>query len=167
MGARPGGTPRGNALLIVDCVTSLGGGLEALGLQLVAPAEHRLPQLTTVRIPEGIDDLEVRRTLLKRHGIEIGGGLGPFAGSVWRIGCMAMCSFPSEQRALGLLPSSTQLSPRPSWVPGCDTLEPDDFVEELGERDNTPVSPPWETASPGQVTSSRSSRGPVSQGDRP
>jgi len=63
-------------------------GLEALGLTLpVAPA-LRMPQLTVVRIPQGVDDKAVRSQLLERHGLEIGGGLGTFAGQRWRIGLM-------------------------------------------------------------------------------
>jgi alanine-glyoxylate transaminase/serine-glyoxylate transaminase/serine-pyruvate transaminase len=66
----------------------LAEGLAALGLEVgVAPA-HRLPQLTVVRIPEGVDDLAVRRALLERFGIEVGGGLGESKGRVWRIGLM-------------------------------------------------------------------------------
>jgi aspartate aminotransferase-like enzyme len=71
-----------------SCGRALQDGLEAMGLALVAPAGHRLPELTTVRVPEGVDEAAVRKELLERHGIEIGGGLGPFAGTVWRIGCM-------------------------------------------------------------------------------
>jgi alanine-glyoxylate transaminase/serine-glyoxylate transaminase/serine-pyruvate transaminase len=71
-----------------SCGRELQDGLEAMGMALVAPAGHRLPELTTVRLPDGVDDATVRKTLLERHGIEIGGGLGPFAGTVWRIGCM-------------------------------------------------------------------------------
>lgn len=64
-------------------------GLEAMGLELhVTNPEHRLYQLTSVRIPEGIDDLDVRRTLLEEYGIEIGGGLGELKGKIWRIGLM-------------------------------------------------------------------------------
>lgn len=63
-------------------------GLEELGLELVVAAEHRLPQLTVVRIPEGVSDTDVRGRLLKEYGIEIGGGLGEFKGKVWRIGLM-------------------------------------------------------------------------------
>ena len=59
-----------------------------MGLELWAPEGHRLPQLTTVLVPDGVDDAAVRRTLLERYGIEIGGGVGPWAGKVWRIGCM-------------------------------------------------------------------------------
>jgi alanine-glyoxylate transaminase/serine-glyoxylate transaminase/serine-pyruvate transaminase len=63
-------------------------GLVKLGLELLAPEAHRLPELTTVRVPDGVDEAAVRRALLERHGIEIGGGVGPLAGKVWRIGCM-------------------------------------------------------------------------------
>lgn len=67
---------------------ALAAGLAAMGLTLHADAGHRLPMLTTVRIPEGIDDARVRAALLNDHGIEIGGGLGPLRGLIWRIGLM-------------------------------------------------------------------------------
>jgi alanine-glyoxylate transaminase/serine-glyoxylate transaminase/serine-pyruvate transaminase len=63
-------------------------GLEAMGLELFADAGHRLPELTTVRVPDGVDSAAVRRTLLERYDIEIGAGVGEFASSVWRIGLM-------------------------------------------------------------------------------
>jgi alanine-glyoxylate transaminase/serine-glyoxylate transaminase/serine-pyruvate transaminase len=63
-------------------------GAEALGLTLLAEEGHRLNPLTTVSIPEGIDDGKVRRTLLNDYEIEIGGGLGAFAGKAWRVGLM-------------------------------------------------------------------------------
>ena len=63
-------------------------GLEALGLPLLAEEGHRLPQLTTVGLPEGVDEADWRRQLLRRHGIEVGGGLGDLAGRAWRIGLM-------------------------------------------------------------------------------
>jgi alanine-glyoxylate transaminase/serine-glyoxylate transaminase/serine-pyruvate transaminase len=59
-----------------------------MGFELWAPDGHRLPELTTVVVPEGVDDADVRRQLLERYGIEIGGGVGPWAGRIWRIGCM-------------------------------------------------------------------------------
>jgi alanine-glyoxylate transaminase/serine-glyoxylate transaminase/serine-pyruvate transaminase len=71
---------------------ALQNGLEAMGLVLHADAAHRLPVLTTVRIPDGVSDLEVRGALLKRHGIEVGGGLGELRGKVWRIGLMGESS---------------------------------------------------------------------------
>jgi len=67
---------------------ALQDGLVKLGLELIAPESHRLPELTTVRIPAGADDVFVRRALLERFDIEISGGVGPFAGKAWRIGCM-------------------------------------------------------------------------------
>lgn len=64
-------------------------GLEAMGLTpLVADPSLRLPSLTTVRVPEGVEDKAIRGRLLKDYGIEIGGGLGKLAGKVWRIGLM-------------------------------------------------------------------------------
>lgn len=66
----------------------LAAGLTKLGLDFVVDAEWRLPQLNTVRIPDGVDDAAVRKTLLLEHGLEIGAGLGPLAGQVWRIGLM-------------------------------------------------------------------------------
>lgn len=63
-------------------------GLEELGLELFAQEGARLPELTTVRVPPGVDAAAVRRRLLERHSIEIGAGAGEYADSVWRIGLM-------------------------------------------------------------------------------
>jgi alanine-glyoxylate transaminase / serine-glyoxylate transaminase / serine-pyruvate transaminase len=63
-------------------------GLRDMGLELFAAEGHRLPELTTVRVPDGVDSAAVRKQLLERHGIEIGGGAGQFASTVWRIGLM-------------------------------------------------------------------------------
>ncbi len=71
---------------------ALHAGLAAKRMSLATVPGHRLPQLTCVRIPEGIDDLTVRKRLLKDWGIEIGGGLGPFKGQAWRIGLMGHSS---------------------------------------------------------------------------
>lgn len=62
--------------------------LERRGLELLADPEHQLPQLTAVRVPEGVDGREVQLRLLREHGIEVGGGLGPTAPPIWRIGLM-------------------------------------------------------------------------------
>lgn len=62
--------------------------LPALGFELVAPEGARLPQLTAARLPAGVDDAKTRRRLRDDFGIEVGGGLGPFAGQAWRIGLM-------------------------------------------------------------------------------
>ncbi len=63
-------------------------GLEEMGFEFVVAPEYRLPMLNAVRIPEGVDDMIVRRRLLDEYNIEIGAGLGAFAGKVWRIGLM-------------------------------------------------------------------------------
>jgi len=77
---------------------ALVGGLEALGLAPLVAPEHRLPMLTSVLVPAGVDDAAVRRRLLGTHSIEIGGGLGPLAGKVWRIGLMGHGSSPENVR---------------------------------------------------------------------
>jgi alanine-glyoxylate transaminase/serine-glyoxylate transaminase/serine-pyruvate transaminase len=63
-------------------------GLEALGLQMLVRPGHRLWTLNTPRVPAGVNDLNVRKKLVERHGIEIAGGFGPLAGQVFRIGTM-------------------------------------------------------------------------------
>lgn len=63
-------------------------GLQEMGLELFAAEGHRLPELTTVKVPDGVDSAAVRRELLDRFDLEIGAGAGEFAGSVWRIGLM-------------------------------------------------------------------------------
>jgi alanine-glyoxylate transaminase / serine-glyoxylate transaminase / serine-pyruvate transaminase len=82
-----------------ECGRLLQEGLQKLGFELFAEEGHRLPQLTTVWVPtdrfsDGRDEAGVRRILLERHGIEVGGGLGAFAGKVWRIGCMGHTARP-------------------------------------------------------------------------
>lgn len=71
-----------------ECGRRLQDGLTELGLDLLVAPDHRLPQLTTVRIPSDADDAAVRRELLSVFGIEIGAGAGQLAGQIWRIGCM-------------------------------------------------------------------------------
>ena len=67
---------------------ALKAGLESMGLNFAVEEAIRLPQLNAVSIPEGIDDAEVRSRLLKNYDLEIGAGLGKFAGNLWRIGLM-------------------------------------------------------------------------------
>lgn len=67
---------------------ALAAGLEALGMRFVVKAGARLPQLNSVYIPEGVDDAQARAFLLSKYNLEIGAGLGDFAGKVWRIGLM-------------------------------------------------------------------------------
>ena len=71
---------------------ALKDGLAAIGIHYAAQEGHQLPMLNTVCIPDGVDDVPVRKALLARFGIEIGGGLGAFRGKVWRIGLMGHAS---------------------------------------------------------------------------
>ncbi|HUF34158.1 MAG TPA: alanine--glyoxylate aminotransferase family protein [Acidimicrobiales bacterium] len=83
-----------------ECGRLLQDGLVKLGFELFAADGHRLPQLTTVWVPDGIDEAGARRTLLERHGIEVGGGLGDFAGRVWRVGTMGHTARPRNVHLL-------------------------------------------------------------------
>ena len=68
---------------------ALKAGFEAMGLKfLVKEEKDRLPQISTIMVPEGIDEAEVRSKLLSEFNVEIGAGLGPLAGKVWRFGLM-------------------------------------------------------------------------------
>ena len=67
-------------------------GAKAIGLQPAAEEGYRAPMLTTLRIPDGIDDVTIRKRLIDDYGIEIGAGLGIFAGKAWRIGLMGESS---------------------------------------------------------------------------
>ena len=67
-------------------------GAKAIGLQPAAEEGYRAPMLTTLRIPDGIDDATIRKRLIVDYGIEIGAGLGVFAGKAWRIGLMGESS---------------------------------------------------------------------------
>ena len=71
---------------------ALHAGLAAMGLALAAQEGHRLPSLTTVAVPSGVDEARVRLDLLNGFGIEIGGGLGELKGKVWRVGLMGYSS---------------------------------------------------------------------------
>ena len=71
---------------------ALVAGIEAMGLSMLVAEGERLPMLNAIRIPEGTDDLKVRKTLLNDFGMEIGGGLGDLAGKVWRVGLMGHAS---------------------------------------------------------------------------
>jgi alanine-glyoxylate transaminase/serine-glyoxylate transaminase/serine-pyruvate transaminase len=67
-------------------------GFEAMGLKFVVEEPYRLPQLNSVWIPHGVDDATARARLLNEYGLEIGAGLGDFAGKVWRFGLMGHSS---------------------------------------------------------------------------
>lgn len=74
----------------------LWAGLAELGLDCHVEAAYRLPTLTTVQVPAGVDAKAVTRQLLAEHNIEIGGGLGELAGKVWRLGLMGHNSQPER-----------------------------------------------------------------------
>jgi alanine-glyoxylate transaminase/serine-glyoxylate transaminase/serine-pyruvate transaminase len=76
-------------------------GIEAMGLSLLPSPADRLWTLNTVRVPQGVDEAAVRKTLLTTYNIEIGAGLGPLAGKIWRVGLMGASSTP--QTVLQLL----------------------------------------------------------------
>jgi alanine-glyoxylate transaminase/serine-glyoxylate transaminase/serine-pyruvate transaminase len=70
----------------------LRAGLEAMGLKFYVEEGYRLPQLNAVKVPEGVDEAAVRSFLLNQYNLEIGAGLGPLAGKIWRIGLMGASS---------------------------------------------------------------------------
>jgi len=67
-------------------------GLSAIGLDLLPPGPERLWTLNAVRVPAGVDEAAVRQRLLREFNIEIGAGLGPLAGKIWRVGLMGASS---------------------------------------------------------------------------
>ena len=71
-----------------DVGRALQTALEERGFGLFAQEGHRLPQLTSAALPEGRPEAPLRKALLERHDIEVGGGLGPAAGKIWRVGLM-------------------------------------------------------------------------------
>jgi len=74
-------------LLLLDC-------LKHLGLSVLPPENERLWTVNAVRVPDGIDEAAVRRLLLGEFNIEIGAGLGPLSGKIWRVGLMGTGSAP-------------------------------------------------------------------------
>ena len=97
---------------------ALVAGVEALGLKMLVEPDFRLPTLNTVMIPEGVDDIKLRRYLLEKFKLDIGGGFGRLAGKVWRVGLMGYSSsadnvlffIPAISRALALQGYQTDLA---------------------------------------------------------
>ncbi len=89
-------------------------GLTALGLDPLPSPDRRLPTLICVTIPAHIDEATVRSQLLEMFGIEIGGGLGPLKGKVWRIGLMGESS--TEANVLTLLNAMEEIGIRSGWI---------------------------------------------------
>ncbi len=84
---------------------NLRDGLEDLGFSFLVEPDYRLPQLNTVRLPEHVkDEAAIRKSLLEKHDLEIGAGLGALAGKVWRIGLMGASACPKNvEKCLGAL----------------------------------------------------------------
>ena len=100
--------------------TRLQRELPELGFRLVVPDGHRLPELTTAWLPDGADDATLRKALLETYGIEVGGGLGEFAGKAWRIGLMGNSARErSVTTLLGALRELLRLSRRRSAGGSC------------------------------------------------
>jgi alanine-glyoxylate transaminase/serine-glyoxylate transaminase/serine-pyruvate transaminase len=89
-------------------------GLETLGLIPLPPAGRRLPMLNCVTVPAHIPEAEIRTQLVTEYGIEIGSGLGPLKGKVWRIGLMGESS--TEAHVLTLLNALEALFLRGGWL---------------------------------------------------
>jgi alanine-glyoxylate transaminase/serine-glyoxylate transaminase/serine-pyruvate transaminase len=88
---------------------ALADALAAIGLDLLPPPAERSWSLNAVKVPDGIDEARVRRQLLDDHGIEIGAGLGPLAGRIWRVGLMGSGSTRENiDRLIAALRSTTR-----------------------------------------------------------
>jgi len=98
-----------------DAARHLQTAVESRGLELLADAEHRLAPLTAVRVPEGVDGKAVQGRLLRDHGIEVGGGLGPDAPAMWRIGLMGQnATTETADRVLEALDAALADEPAPA-----------------------------------------------------
>jgi alanine-glyoxylate transaminase/serine-glyoxylate transaminase/serine-pyruvate transaminase len=98
-----------------EAAAHLQAAVESRGLELLADADHRLAPLTAVRVPEGMDGKAVQTRILREHGIEIGGGLGPDAPAMWRIGLMGRnASVDTADRVLAALDAVLAEEPAPA-----------------------------------------------------
>jgi alanine-glyoxylate transaminase/serine-glyoxylate transaminase/serine-pyruvate transaminase len=126
---------------------ALWAGLGAMGLELLVPERERLHPLTAVRVPERIDEARVRRFLLERYSLEIGGGLGALKGRIWRIGLMgAGAKRANVELVLGALRSALAEQGR-----RCDDPLPAVHAHFASESARSPapsVAPPTGTTSP-------------------
>jgi alanine-glyoxylate transaminase / serine-glyoxylate transaminase / serine-pyruvate transaminase len=75
---------------------ALADALASIGLELLPPPAERLWSLNAVRVPAGVDEAGIRKALLQQFNIEIGAGLGPLAGKIWRVGLMGSGSTPEN-----------------------------------------------------------------------
>ncbi len=98
------------------CAQMLWDGLEEMGLAPFVTREHRAPTLTTIAVPDGVDEAAVRRRLLNDYSIEIAGGFGPLKGKIFRVGLMGAGSTPRTVLTfLGALRESLRAE---GWKPG-------------------------------------------------
>jgi alanine-glyoxylate transaminase / serine-glyoxylate transaminase / serine-pyruvate transaminase len=98
-----------------EAAAHLQGAVESRGLELLADPDHRLAPLTAVRVPEDLDGKAVQTRMLREHGIEIGGGLGPDAPAMWRIGLMGQnASIDAADRVLAALDAALAEEPAPA-----------------------------------------------------
>ena len=74
--------------------------LETMGMKLVVEEKYRLPSLTTYYTPEGVDEAKVRKYLMDKYKIEIGGGLGELKGKIHRVGLMGVNASPAKMTLL-------------------------------------------------------------------
>ena len=108
-------------------------GLEAMGLGVLPPPAERLWTLNAVTIPPGVEDAAVRKRLLREFGIEIGAGLGPLAGKIWRVGLMGASSSPA---LVLLLLGALEQALRGAGVgmtPGAGVAAAQDFLADIGQ----------------------------------
>src|SRR5215216_2843166 len=114
-----------------DAAQHLQAAVESRGLELLADAGHRLAPLTAVRVPDGLDGKAVQTRMLREHGIEIGGGLGPDAPAMWRIGLMGRnASVETADRVLDAL-DAVLAGERAPRTRGLDRLAREDQTEPL------------------------------------
>ena len=92
---------------------ALRAGLEALNLELPISEKDRLDQLTVVKLPQGVDDVKLRKQLIEEYSIEVGRGLGEFAGEVVRIGLMGESCVPAN--VFALLNALEKILPEHGW----------------------------------------------------
>jgi alanine-glyoxylate transaminase / serine-glyoxylate transaminase / serine-pyruvate transaminase len=98
-----------------DAAAHLQAAVEGRGLELLADPVHRLAPLTAVRVPEGMNGKAVQARMLREHGIEIGGGLGPDAPAMWRIGLMGRnASVQTAEKVLAALDAVLIEEPAPA-----------------------------------------------------
>jgi alanine-glyoxylate transaminase/serine-glyoxylate transaminase/serine-pyruvate transaminase len=84
--------------------------IRSRGFELLADPDHQLVELTAIKVPDGVDGKEVQSRLLREHGIEVGGGLGPKAPPIWRVGLMGVNA--NRETADRVLSAFDQVLPR-------------------------------------------------------